>query len=963
MGRGQTFDVQNVSIRVDLYDHDPRGIFGWNRDDCIGSTHFPMWEMRLSESRTKDLWAPIHANLGSKFGILHELHLDDKLNKFWENKKYELMSTVQQKLDVVGKRWEWDVVGDPWMPKEIRWLLSHLILGIFHEVRELLEGILKKQVGIKAVANHQNNKSNSSIIKIDSEVTACCYWYVAWLRYHLDPCDKDIWQRLTDPWFIVFLILGACPAYGLQTFVFLVKIAIIDRKDDYQLINYVATFKGLQFIAGLVSTVQGLIQYISCTRDDEHTCKENGPGMGNAVCTWYEGILSNDMSGTECTIISLMEFIIKVVLVYYAFYCMRFSTSTVGKLRIDERLTGALISLPRKSDGKVLGRRASYAHGDHEGANKILQEVKAKVLRFNPHTCEHQLLYLPVNESDDPFTKFMKKICCPADKSTPVHRHDPRFDALKSKFFRARAAIEVLEKADLSPLLDRERDKTTTPYLRTLQAVGRLGGLIAEDAGKRTSGQNLDSLWADIKTMVDNGSLLENATKLSPLRSIDHDLLQIYRSIGEECLDSFDEPADWDAESACGKLKIWASTFIELALLKPERSHQDILDVDLRAVHFRVLCPPGLERSPLNFLVRWDIFVVLALAAGFTWCGIYNDFTAYSWHTQSIVYWARTLYMLFSVPFLVLRIPGLNLVITHAQRTGYNRLGSCVKFQKVKLPFHARPDIMQPWSPEEDAFLREEIQEQIDGIQKAHSTYTIKWGNHHDRHPADLIDWESLAGSNHHAARSAEEIKARGKLLFEGDLTYLDGAERGSPNQRAWTHEDDVKCREAVLRFGLANWKSLNNASNPVITPKQKEELKSARKSLHRAYHKALLDESQPHKPTENPKFVDEQRKYDAQERLFENRKEKCKWELVADYVNGHIDLTRGCTRACSHKGYRKVFEKSSDAKELAEEDMEAEGAEEEEIGSEVDAAVCRNRWSSILEPGLYKTLKHQNFK
>ena len=43
------------------------------------------------------------------------------------------------------------------------------------------------------------------------------------------------------------------------------------------------------------------------------------------------------------------------------------------------------------------------------------------------------------------------------------------------------------------------------------------------------------------------------------------------------------------------------------------------------------LCPPGLERSPLNFLVRWDIFVVLALAAGFTWCGIYNDFTAYSW--------------------------------------------------------------------------------------------------------------------------------------------------------------------------------------------------------------------------------------------------------------------------------------------------------------------------------------------
>lgn len=51
--------------------------------------------------------------------------------------------------------------------------------------------------------------------------------------------------------------------------------------------------------------------------------------------------------------------------------------------------------------------------------------------------------------------------------------------------------------------------------------------------------------------------------------------------------------------------------------------------------------------------------------------------------------------MLLSFPFLLLRIPGLKLILTHAKRTGYTRHGVCVPWVKPKYSRVYRDPITQ----------------------------------------------------------------------------------------------------------------------------------------------------------------------------------------------------------------------------------------------------------------------------
>ena len=187
--------------------------------------------------------------------------------------------------------------------------------------------------------------------------------------------------------------------------------------------------------------------------------------------------------------------------------------------------------------------------------------------------------------------------------------------------------------------------------------------------------------------------------------------------------------------------------------------------------------------------------------------------------------------MLLSFPFLVLRIPGLKLIITHAQRTGYNRQGVCVGFTKTKLPFSARSDIMSAWSCEDDEHLREEVDVSVAALEKRLNR-KVAWGNHRKDHPDDLIDWRRLENMNRSRVRTADDLRRRAKLLFEGDFSYRDGAERVTSNQKQWSHEDDKKLREVVKFCKLDNWRSLNNASTPTLTEAEKQRLNEAENEL-----------------------------------------------------------------------------------------------------------------------------------
>jgi hypothetical protein len=72
---------------------------------------------------------------------------------------------------------------------------------------------------------------------------------------------------------------------------------------------------------------------------------------------------------------------------------------------------------------------------------------------------------------------------------------------------------------------------------------------------------------------------------------------------------------------------------------------------------------------------------VLLLVCG---CGGYlvYHYGKDSWMTFGIIYWCKAFYQLASMPFLVLKIPGLKVLLTHAKKTGYKPNGTLVLHKK-----------------------------------------------------------------------------------------------------------------------------------------------------------------------------------------------------------------------------------------------------------------------------------------
>ena len=98
----------------------------------------------------------------------------------------------------------------------------------------------------------------------------CCPNVFAFLRafvlYHMFPHDKTIWAKLRDPWWWLFTVgLGSFPLYGVHVCWWAVVLLCKDRRDEYQLVDFVVSFKAAQFISGGVQAMMvGSILYTTC---------------------------------------------------------------------------------------------------------------------------------------------------------------------------------------------------------------------------------------------------------------------------------------------------------------------------------------------------------------------------------------------------------------------------------------------------------------------------------------------------------------------------------------------------------------------------------------------------------------------------------------------------------------------------------------------------------------------------
>mmetsp|Transcript_68718 Transcript_68718/g.154464 ORF Transcript_68718/g.154464 Transcript_68718/m.154464 type:complete len:548 (-) Transcript_68718:29-1672(-) len=191
---------------------------------------------------------------------------------------------------------------DPDMPRLVAHGKDRLIDAVWVDVREEVlwevAVLLDKQTDDPAL---QDEASGIDCIR-------------AFFRYHMFPFDKGFWGKLRDPWFVLIKLIAAVPLAGVSPLMFLWVFLMIDKGDEFQLIQFILSFKGMQFLSqGIIRVGQGYYLYLACVtapaREGSHECDDSGPG-------------SHDVMG----LMALVGFLLTQLLVWVAFALMPCST-------------------------------------------------------------------------------------------------------------------------------------------------------------------------------------------------------------------------------------------------------------------------------------------------------------------------------------------------------------------------------------------------------------------------------------------------------------------------------------------------------------------------------------------------------------------------------------------------------------------------------------------------------------
>jgi len=124
-------------------------------------------------------------------------------------------------------------------------------------------------------------------------MTCCLYWWRSKVLYAWWPFDISIFGQARDPLFWILTILSCLTGFGIRIItcsIILLFIVLGRPADEYQITQFILTFKGLQFISsGVVLGIIAAVKYYMCVYPDgTHTCNVDGPGATQDV---WQGIV------------------------------------------------------------------------------------------------------------------------------------------------------------------------------------------------------------------------------------------------------------------------------------------------------------------------------------------------------------------------------------------------------------------------------------------------------------------------------------------------------------------------------------------------------------------------------------------------------------------------------------------------------------------------------------------------
>ncbi|CAK8993010.1 Uncharacterized protein SCF082_LOCUS3319 [Durusdinium trenchii] len=120
----------------------------------------------------------------------------------------------------------------------------------------------------------------------------CCgpRWLRAKLLYSYLPFDISIFGQIKSPFFLLLTVISITPMFGIRVAFFtLILLLIIAGRppDEYQMVTFILTFKGAQFLSsGVFMACLAAVKYYMCVKPGgTHTCDTEGPGVSQDLVT------------------------------------------------------------------------------------------------------------------------------------------------------------------------------------------------------------------------------------------------------------------------------------------------------------------------------------------------------------------------------------------------------------------------------------------------------------------------------------------------------------------------------------------------------------------------------------------------------------------------------------------------------------------------------------------------------
>jgi hypothetical protein len=530
----------------------------------------------------------------------------------------------------------------------------------------------------------------------------------SFILYHLFPYDKSIWQSVHNPYWILFTTIGVLPFVGPVWWLFL--FILMDKHSEHQLCNFIIGFKASQYLSlGCRKTFVGLVQHIRCT-----TTVSLSPGPPSE----YDSNGMEDACARLLPTLSVFEaafFVLQIVLVWLAFFMLRFSTSRIGPSKCDVRGATSDMAIAA-GDGELdlLQGVESVEEGtsfdedsqDEEGRLELRGGAGARG-GAGGHTPRGML---QLNAEEEVVTQSLtRRRRRRGDRRGDIYSPIPHVGTRRDTNSALRRRQRQRRRGCNDTI-----DGGTAVHILPPPSARRLK--FADEPLHRVSAPGFGVHSFDRYEHEEGGSTegVSTLTRTSPRRPTHHSTSRRQRDQAEE----IDGVPDWKGsrEDALNSMntdhelsnvtstetppapagvgaRLWARATAAIgrgsAARTPLRDRVDSFqEVQERLRRTRV---PG-GKLMLTF---WYETVCVLLSIVLTTIVLYYfqyhqgegsaEPRMKRWQAASLLYWVQCLYGMLSFPFVLFKIPIIRQVLTHTSPVGYDQLGFTV-LQK-KTPF------------------------------------------------------------------------------------------------------------------------------------------------------------------------------------------------------------------------------------------------------------------------------------